>query len=127
MKYKRDNWTNEEILSFLEGNKLADKPNPTPESKAYIDQHNSVVDDMKSIFYDFMRSQEEMGAMAYNTEEKSIVHIGAIDESSKIIVRSRPCPHCNGMGWVPSKTEADTDPCPVCLGSCKDNSPENLK
>jgi len=26
------------------------------------------------------------------------------------------CPECGGMGWVPSKTEADTDPCPRCEG-----------
>lgn len=26
------------------------------------------------------------------------------------------CPECFGMGWVPSKTEADTDPCPKCEG-----------
>lgn len=29
------------------------------------------------------------------------------------------CPECFGMGWVPSKTEADTDPCPKCEGGFK--------
>lgn len=32
------------------------------------------------------------------------------------------CPECFGMGWVPSKTEADTDPCPKCEGGF---SPQN--
>lgn len=27
------------------------------------------------------------------------------------------CPRCYGMGWVPSNTEADTDPCPLCWGA----------
>ena len=25
-----------------------------------------------------------------------------------------PCDRCRGMGWVPSMTAADTDPCPKC-------------
>jgi hypothetical protein len=29
------------------------------------------------------------------------------------------CPRCGGMGWVPSNTEADTDPCPKCQGGFK--------
>ncbi|WP_264499972.1 hypothetical protein [Luteolibacter flavescens] len=24
------------------------------------------------------------------------------------------CPRCHGMGWVPSRTDTDTDPCPQC-------------
>lgn len=34
----------------------------------------------------------------------------------------RPCSRCNGMGWVPSKTGTDTDPCPKCEGGF---SPQN--
>lgn len=26
------------------------------------------------------------------------------------------CKNCHGMGWVPSNTNADTDPCHVCWG-----------
>ena len=33
--------------------------------------------------------------------------------------KERKCPECQGMGWVPSKTEADTDPCPKCEGGFK--------
>ena len=25
------------------------------------------------------------------------------------------CSICNGGGWVPSNTDADTDPCPKCM------------
>jgi hypothetical protein len=28
---------------------------------------------------------------------------------------SPPCRRCGGMGWVPSKGDGDTDPCPACL------------
>ena len=30
-------------------------------------------------------------------------------------IASRACLQCGGMGWVPSMTDADTDPCPECL------------
>lgn len=33
------------------------------------------------------------------------------------------CRHCNGMGWMPSKTDTDTDPCPKCEGGF---SPQNV-
>lgn len=34
------------------------------------------------------------------------------------------CPECHGMGWVPSKTDTDTDPCPKCEGGF---SPQNVQ
>ncbi len=30
--------------------------------------------------------------------------------------KREPCSRCGGGGWVPSQTEADTDPCPECEG-----------
>ena len=34
-------------------------------------------------------------------------------------VKEERCGQCGGMGWVPSNTEADTDPCPKCEGGFK--------
>lgn len=67
---KRNNWTNEEVLSILEGQKLSGK------DKSYCELWNSVVEHLKSTFHDFQRDPKESGAMAYISEKDEIVHIG---------------------------------------------------
>jgi len=73
--FKRDNWTNQEIRDFLEGQKLV----PHKDSlKKYAEEYNHVLDTMKEFFFDFQRSVTEYGAMGFCKETGEIVHIGGI-------------------------------------------------
>lgn len=76
--FQRDNWTNEQILKFLEGQKLV---NGVGVVDNYCQDHNDVIDDIKDFFYDFIRPQEEFGAMGYCVEEDTVYHIGGLPES----------------------------------------------
>lgn len=71
MDYKRDNWTNKEIIKILEGQKLNGDPQ-------WIKDHNAGVDDCIAAFYDFIRPSNESGAMAWSFKDGGIVHIGPI-------------------------------------------------
>lgn len=70
--FKRDNWTNEEIIEFLKGQQL-DKT-----SHEQRDWFNFGIEVCIEMFEDFSRPQEESGAMAYCVEDKQIYHIGQI-------------------------------------------------
>lgn len=79
--FKRDNWTNEQILKFLDGQKIVRGDGVECD---YCKEHNGVIEDVKAFFYDFTRPIEEFGAMGYCVEEDIIYHIGAIpDEMAK--------------------------------------------
>lgn len=75
--FKRDNWTNEQIIKFLDGQKIVRGDGV---EKDYCKEHNAVIDDVKSFFYDFTRPVEEFGAMGYCVEEDMVYHIGGIPE-----------------------------------------------
>lgn len=74
--YKRDNWTNEEVMELIRGNKIA--PHPTKPMPEWAEQHNAAIDHLQDFFFDFVRPDTEFGAMAYIVETKEVVHIGKI-------------------------------------------------
>lgn len=49
-----------------------------------------------------------------NLEKAGALFAAEIDRILRIREIAHICERCGGAGWVPSKTEADTDPCPVC-------------
>jgi hypothetical protein len=65
---KRDNWTNEEVISFLKDMRLHGS-NHT---------YNSSLNDAVMLFQDFMRDDSDHAAKAYETEIKEIVMIGPV-------------------------------------------------
>jgi hypothetical protein len=73
--FKRDNWTNEQILKFLDGQKITRGDGVECD---YCKQHNDVIDDVKDFFYDFTRPVEEFGAMGYCEAEDLVYHIGQL-------------------------------------------------
>ena len=73
--FKRDNWTNEEVIEIVKGQKLVHPPQMSVDRTI---EHNRGVDSVIEAFEDFQRPAEEMGAMAYNFELKQIIHIGQI-------------------------------------------------
>lgn len=75
--FKRDNWTNEQILHFLDGQKIVDGNGVETE---HCKGHNAVIEEVKAFFYDFTRPTSEMGAMGYCEEEDMLYHIGEIPE-----------------------------------------------
>jgi hypothetical protein len=75
--FKRDNWTNEQIIKFLDGQKIVNGDGIETDS---CKEHNAVIDNVKAFFYDFTRPIEEFGAMGYCVEEDIIYHIGGIPE-----------------------------------------------
>lgn len=81
--FQRTNWSNEQILKFLDGQKLV---NGNGEVDNYCQDHNDTVDDIKDFFYDFMRPQEEFGAMGYCAEEDTVYHIGGLPEPLRMQV-----------------------------------------
>lgn len=76
-KFKRDNWTTQEVIDLIEGQILVDGNGEESESVKDI---NDGVRQAAEIFYDFLRPVEEMGAMAYEVNEKIVYHVGQIPE-----------------------------------------------
>jgi len=73
MAIKRDNWTNDEVLSFLKDMK---KINP---SSAYGTAYTDAIDDVRDVFEAFQAPTDiACGPMAYDTESKFIVYIGPV-------------------------------------------------
>lgn len=72
--FKRTNWTTEEVIELIRGQKLVNSKGTTEGCEAY----NEAVENVANMFYDFLRPQEQPGAMAYIVEDKEVVHIGAI-------------------------------------------------
>lgn len=65
-------WTNQEVMDLLSSLKREGNPGLyTPDGL-----FNYGVDDVADVFVDFMRPTDESGAMAYNPEEKGVVHVG---------------------------------------------------
>lgn len=74
---KRTNWTTEEVIDILKGQVLVDRDGNESEM---FREHNNGIRDCIDAFGDFLRPKEELGAMAYDPENKIIYHIGDIPE-----------------------------------------------
>lgn len=84
--YQRTNWSNEQILKFLDGQKICCGDGTVDN---YCQAHNSVIDDVKDFFSDFMRPQEEFGAMAYCVEDDVVVHVGNLPEPLRVPLENK--------------------------------------
>lgn len=90
MNLKRDNFTVDEIIELITGQVLVDGNGNESQALA---GHNEAVRSVAEMFYDFKRPLNEMGAMAYDTDSKFVIHVGHIPEEMKIqACRSRPRP-----------------------------------
>ena len=68
---KRDNWTNKEVISILEGMKMVGRDG------LLIDiDWNKGLDYAISQFWDFQRPVDQYAAMAFNPNTKEIVVVG---------------------------------------------------
>lgn len=72
--FKRTNWTTEEVIELIRGQKLVKGDGTIKGCEVY----NEAVEDVADMFYDFLRPQDDFGAMAYVVEDKEVVHIGPI-------------------------------------------------
>ena len=70
---KRTGWTNEEVISFIEGNRISLDESVSDEDRDWITEHNSIIEKCTVQFYDFMADPEKSySAMAYDTEDKQV-------------------------------------------------------
>ncbi len=84
--FQRTNWSNEQILKFLDGQKLV---NGNGEVDNYCQDHNDTIDDIKDFFYDFMRPETEFGATGYCVEEDTVYHIGGLPEPLRVPIEEK--------------------------------------
>jgi len=76
MAIKRDNWTNDEVLSFL---KDMEKFMISWPASAYDTAYTDAIDDVRDIFQAFQAPTDiACGPMAYDTESKVIVYVGPV-------------------------------------------------
>lgn len=75
---KRDNWTTEEVIKLIQHWRLSPGDPGNEQQVKECDDHNYVIDSICCSFQDFLRPDEEMGAMAYCPEEDIVYHIGKI-------------------------------------------------
>jgi len=76
--YKRDNWTNEEVITIIEGFKLIPASKTNPKLVAIADAHNTAMQDLIEHIADFQRPPGQSGALAMDTKTKVIYHIGRL-------------------------------------------------
>jgi hypothetical protein len=68
---KRDNWTNDEVISILEGMKMINR------NGLILDTDwNVALDQAIGQFWDFKRPADQFAAMAYDPDTKEIVVVG---------------------------------------------------
>lgn len=75
--FKRTNWTTEEVIELIQGQKIV---NGNGEEDERCKQYNQVVDEIADYFYDFVRPVTEFGAMGLCNEDAQIYHIGGVPE-----------------------------------------------
>lgn len=75
---KRNNWTNDEVIQLLEGCKFTCEKNASKETLQMVEDRNDGIDDCIYLFTDFKRPKEESGALALNTDNGHIYHIGSV-------------------------------------------------
>ena len=88
-EFKRDNWTNEEVIKFLQGEKFI--PLGKQQTAEWMEHHNTAVDDCIEIFRDFQRPSSEPGAMGFCVEEDTTFHIGPPLSRMTLEDTSIPC------------------------------------
>ena len=86
MKLKRNHWTNEEVSEIVRAfgpgamiGKTDDEGLHTPlddEHRHFNTGYEAAIEAIINRFGDFSMSQENSGALAYDTETKTTVHIG---------------------------------------------------
>jgi len=72
---KRDNWTNEEILNFLEGREIY-TDGLTGEARELHPMHTHALNEIRDLFGSFQIELDSYQALAYDTDTKEIVHVG---------------------------------------------------
>ena len=72
--FKRTNWTTEEVIELIRGMKTTNSKGGTERCES----HNDSVEMVAEMFCDFLRPQDDFGAMAYCVEDKTVYHIGQI-------------------------------------------------
>lgn len=77
---KRNNWTNEEVMKILLGQKLCSEKMIDGKKEWAIDDedpYNRGIEACINRFYDFTRdSEEDHGAMAFDVKDQRVYHIG---------------------------------------------------
>lgn len=84
--FKRNNWTNKEIIEILRSRILT---NDNDFTNLFRNGNNfaieGLIDDFESCDY----PAKMMGAFAYDTEKKEFIHIGAIPDECKLPIARR--------------------------------------
>jgi hypothetical protein len=76
MAIKRDNWTNDEVLSFLENMEWV-RNGCTDEMEQIHSCYTDAINAVRDIFEAFQAPEDSYcGPMAYDTESKLIVYVG---------------------------------------------------
>jgi len=76
MSIKRDNWTNDEVLSFLEDMEWV-RDGRTGETEQIHSCYTDAINAVRDIFEAFQAPEDSYsGPLAYDTESKLIVYIG---------------------------------------------------
>ncbi len=76
MAIKRDNWTNDEVLSFLEDMEWAVNGH-SGETKEIHSYYTDAINAVRDIFEAFQAPEDSYsGPLAYDTESKLIVYVG---------------------------------------------------
>ena len=79
---KRDNWTNDEVISILSGMIISEDIHP--ETLYQKSSHNAAIAEALDTFYSFKWDESFYGAMAFDTEQKIMVHVGGSVENAEI-------------------------------------------
>ena len=76
MANKRDNWTNDEVLSFLKDMEYV-RDGRTGETEQIHSCYTDAINAVRDIFEAFQAPEDSYcGPMAYDTESKFIVYVG---------------------------------------------------
>jgi hypothetical protein len=68
---KRDNWTNDEVISILEGMKMINRNGLILDTDWNVALYQAI-----GQFWDFKRPADQFAAMAYDPDTKEIVVVG---------------------------------------------------
>lgn len=77
-EFKRDNWTNDEVIEFIKGQRLTGKDLSKGGLGEFVEDFNMGIDNCIEVFGSFKCPVNQSGAMAYNKQDKTIYHVGEI-------------------------------------------------
>lgn len=75
-EFKRDNWTNDEVIEFMKGQRLTGKDLSRGGFVEFAKDFNMGIDICIEIFGSFKCPVNQSGAMTYNKQDKTIHHVG---------------------------------------------------